>query len=185
MHDDNDYDSDHEDYDEYYDEEFTKSKTRVKKEMHALQELGEELTHLTPAQLDTFPLGDALKDAILEAPKITSNSASKRHRQFIGKLMRAAEHEEIAERLQEIKDAQHRLAQQHHVIERWRDELVKGDDKIVHAFIADYPHCDRQQFRQLVRNARGEQGNNKPPAHTRKLFKFLRDTVAAHSDDTY
>lgn len=174
-----DIDNDDYEYDEFAG--YTKSKSRVKKEMHALQELGEELTLLSPAQLDTFPLDDALKEAILEAPRITSNSASKRHRQFIGKLMRSAEYEEIEERLKEIKDSQHRLAQQHHIIERWRDELIKGDDKKVHAFIDEYPQCDRQQFRQLVRNARAEQGNNKPPAHTRKLFKFLRDTVAEHT----
>lgn len=170
-------------HDDYYDsdEEYVKSKTRVKKEMHALQALGEELTKLSRAQLDTFPLGEALKDAILESPKITSNSASKRHRQFIGKLMRDAEHEQIIARLDEIKEAQHRVAQQHHTVERWRDELVKGDDSKMQQFINDYPQCDRQQFRQLLRNARAEQGNNKPPAHTRKLFKFLRDTIAAHA----
>ncbi len=65
-----------------------KSKSQVKRELHALQELGQRLTTLKPELLDRLPITEALRRALADAPKHTANVAKKRHVQYIGKLMR-------------------------------------------------------------------------------------------------
>ena len=49
------------------------SKTQRKKEMHALQELGEALIGLSREQLRRMPIPEALLAAVLEAQRITSH----------------------------------------------------------------------------------------------------------------
>ena len=80
-------------YDDSLDGE--KSKTQVKRELHALVELGERLTTFKPDVLAKLPLTDALRKALAEAPKHTANVARKRHILFIGKLMRDQDQEAI------------------------------------------------------------------------------------------
>ncbi len=65
-----------------------KSKSQIKRELHALQDLGERLTTLQPQLLERLPLTDPLRKALLEAPKHKAHIARKRHIQYIGKLMR-------------------------------------------------------------------------------------------------
>ncbi|MDN4146585.1 ribosome biogenesis factor YjgA, partial [Pseudomonas tohonis] len=77
---------------EYLDDDFSgeKSKTQVKKELHALQDLGERLTTLKPDVLAKLPLTDALQKALLEAPRHKAHIARKRHLQYIGMRFHAA-----------------------------------------------------------------------------------------------
>ena len=166
----------HDDEFPFEDEEGEKSKTQIKKEMQALQDLGVAITKLTKEQQAKIPLEGSLRQAIEEAPKINSNSAKKRHMQFIGKLMRGADHEAIEAAYSEIMEAAHRSARQHHLLEQWRDELI-GSAEALPRFIEQYPHVDRQQLRQLCRAAQKESAQNKPPASARKLFRLVRDTL--------
>ena len=48
------------------------SKSQIKREMHALQALGEELIALSPAARAKIPLDDALKDALELADKLAN-----------------------------------------------------------------------------------------------------------------
>ena len=75
---------------EFFDDDFSgeKSKSQVKRELHALQELGERLTTFKADVLAKLPLTDALQKALAEAPKHKAHVARKRHIQYIGKLMR-------------------------------------------------------------------------------------------------
>lgn len=168
---------------EWLDDESSKSKTQVKKEMIALQDLGVKLIDLPASQLDQLPLSDKLRKAIDEAPKITQRSARKRHFQFIGKLMRDADGTAIEEAYEKIQEKQHLAARQHHQIESWRDELLSGDQGTVERFVDQFPGCQVQQLRQLVRSAQKEAADNKPPASARKLFKFVRECFQAAADD--
>ena len=72
-----------------------KSKTQVKRELHALQDLGERLAGLPAEQLDRLPLTDPLRKALAEAPKHKTHIARKRHVQYLGKLMRDQDLEAI------------------------------------------------------------------------------------------
>ncbi|WP_075187253.1 ribosome biogenesis factor YjgA [Teredinibacter haidensis] len=161
-------------YEDFDDGEFGKSKTRVKQEMQALQELGVKITELKASQQAQIPMDDKLRKAIEEAPRITHHSGRKRHMQFIGKLMRAADGEAIEQAYQKLMEKQHQSVQLHHQMERWRDRLLV-DEKALPEFIEQFPLCDRQQLRQLIRASQKERSQQKPPVSTRKLFKFIRD----------
>jgi ribosome-associated protein len=168
----------------YSDDEFRgPSKTRMKKQSDELQELAVLLTELPADQLATIPIGEDLKDAIEETKNITKNEALRRHRQFLGKLMRNSDHVAITAAYNKIKENRDRMNRLMHVIEHWRDTLIRGENAETDRFIELYPTVDRQQLRTLVRSAKGELNTQNPPAFARKLFKFLRETIAAVPDE--
>ncbi|OLF55892.1 ribosome biogenesis factor YjgA [Pseudomonas chlororaphis] len=160
-------------YDDSLDGE--KSKSQVKRELHALVDLGERLTTLKPDLLNKLPLTDALRRALADAPKHVAHIARKRHMQFIGKLMRDQDTGAILELLDQLDASTRQYNERFHGLERWRDRLIAGDDAVLEKFVADYPEADRQQLRSLVRQAQHEVAHNKPPASSRKIFKYIRE----------
>lgn len=154
------------------------SKSEKKRQMHALQAMGAEIVAMNEAQQAQVPLTPELEKAIGEARRIKSNEGLRRQMQYIGKLMRAADSNAIAEALQAQKDQQQRLARSFHLMERWRDELVDGDDNKTAEFVSRFPNVDVQQLRTLIRNARSEKSRQKPPTSARKLFKLIREQLA-------
>ncbi len=160
-------------YDDSLDGE--KSKTQVKREQHALVDLGERLTTLKADVLAKLPLTDALRKALAEAPKHTANIARKRHILFIGKLMRDQDQEAILVLLDQLDASTRQYNERFHNLERWRDRLIAGDDADLEKFVVEYPDADRQQLRSLIRQAQHEVARNKPPATSRKIFKYIRE----------
>lgn len=162
---------------EYLDDDFSgeKSKTQVKKELHALQDLGERLTTLKPDVLAKLPLTDALQKALLDAPKHKAHIAHKRHLQYIGKLMREQDIEAIVTLVDQLDASTRQYNERFHNLERWRDRLIGGDDDTLESFVVEYPETDRQHLRSLIRHAQHEAARNKPPAAARKVFKYIRD----------
>ena len=150
----------------------------MKKEMHALQELAVHLTTLNAEQLAGIPLTPDLAAAVAETKNIKKNEALRRHYQFLGRLMRSTDHEAIAAAVADIKEQQDRLARLFHVMENWRDDLIRGEQDELERFIEEFPQTDRQQLRQLVRSAKGAVGSQQASAHARKLFRFIRDVIS-------
>lgn len=152
-----------------------KSKTQIKKEMHALRDLGVAISKLPPEQQAQIPLSDTLRRTIEEAPRVKGNGAIKRHQQFIGKLMRDAEIDDIRQAYENITGKSQHAAQQQHIFEAWRDRLINEEGGALEAYIEAHPNTDRQQLRQLVRGAVLERQQGKAPTNARKLFRFIRD----------
>ncbi len=157
-------------------EELPVSKTRRKKEMHALQDLGEALIALPAGQLASLALPESLADAIAEARRITGFEAKRRQMQYIGRLMRGVDSAPIAERIAQLKNTHQRESARHHAIEQWRDRLLANDDAF-DALMQEHPGCDLQQLRTLTRNARKEQAAGRPPHAVRALFRALREAL--------
>ena len=113
-----------------YDEDFSgeKSKTQIKRELHALQDLGARLTTLKPELIAKLPITDGLRKALAEAPKHTANAAKKRHVQFIGKLMRDQDIDAILALIDQVDSSTREYNERFHNLERWRDRLIAGDD---------------------------------------------------------
>ncbi len=156
---------------------YKKSKSQRKREVEALQTLGERLVQLKPAELDKIPLSEALREAIDEAKRVTSRSALRRQRQYIGRLMRDADS-------QAIETAFNKLDQHHahhtaafHMLEAWRTRLVEQGDSALVALSDAYPSADQIRLRQLIRDARKEHANGHPPKAYRALFRYLRELM--------
>ena len=152
-----------------------KSKTQIKRELHALQDLGQRLTTIKPDLQAKLPLSDALRRALAEAPKHTAHAARKRHLQFIGKLMRDQDIEAITALIDQMDSSTREYNERFHSLERWRDRLIAEGDSALDSFVELYPEADRQHLRGLIRHAQHEAARNKPPTAARKVFKYIRE----------
>ena len=160
-----------------WDEEEGKSKSQVKREMHELQKLGEELIALSAASRARVPLDDELKDALQLADKLSNKrEALRRHIQFIGRLMRSRDLEPIEQALALLRNTNQAATRQFHKVETWRDKLL-AENEAVTEFIAEYPEIDVQQLRQLIRNAKKEQEKQQPPKYYRELFQLIKPQI--------
>ena len=72
------------------------SKSQRKREAAALQDLGEQLVKLTPAQLHRIPLPEELLATVRLTQTIAQRGGRKRQMQYIGKLMRQLDESAIA-----------------------------------------------------------------------------------------
>jgi len=149
------------------------SKTRRKREMHELQALGADLARLPESQLKSIGLPEELREALLEAKRITSHEAKRRQMQYVGRLMRGLDPEPIRARLGEIEGSSARAGAHHRRLEGWRERLL-GDDAALTEFAAEHPGADLQALRTLIRNARREADAGKPPRAYRELFRVLK-----------
>lgn len=164
-------------YDDINPNDYIKSKSQVKREMTALQKLGEQLIELNDKQLATVPVEEKLLDAILEARKMPHREARRRHLQFIGRLMRETNHEEIQAAVDKLQARSDQYVHRQHQIERFRDLLIDGDKQIFQTLVKNCPGIDVQHLKQLVRIAQKERDENLTPKSARKLFSFIREQL--------
>jgi ribosome-associated protein len=155
----------------------TTSKTKQKQAMHELQALGEALLDLPAAQLDALQLPDALLRALREAKTIAAHGAKRRQIQYIGRLMRDVDAAPIRERLALARGESAQASARHRRLEQWRARLME-DDAALTEFAQQFPRADTQILRTLIRNARREQKEAKPPRAFRELFRLLREAAA-------
>ncbi|HEY0333989.1 MAG TPA: ribosome biogenesis factor YjgA [Stenotrophomonas sp.] len=153
------------------------SRSQQRREALEVLTLGEKLVALTPAQLARLPVPESLLPHIAESKRITSHIAHKRQLAFLAKQMRREDDETleaIRDALDAHSDTARREAAAMHRLERWRDRLLDEGDEALAELLEEYPSADRQQVRQLVRNAREEKLRNKPPRAYREIFQLLR-----------
>lgn len=157
-------------------EELPPSKTKIKKQMHELRDLGKELTELGKDQLAQLDIPENLRDAIREMKNINKFGAIKRQMQYIGKLMRDVDTAPILAKLDAWKGkSQHHVAYMHQ-LERWRDRLLESDAALTELLSA-HPQADAQRLRTLIRNAQKEMEAQKPPKNYREIFQVLREII--------
>jgi ribosome-associated protein len=153
------------------------SKSQLKRDADALQKVGEELITLREDVLAGMDLPDPLAQAVHEARRIKSRGGLKRQRQYIGKLMRDIDSEAVIRQLDAIRHRHERGSIAFQKLERWRDRLVNDGADAVTAILDEHPALDAQHLNQLVRQARKEAADDKPPAAARKLFRYLREMI--------
>lgn len=153
------------------------SKSQRKKDMLALQKLGESLVQLTAEQLAAMELPENLLTAINQMKSLSANEAKRRQMQYIGKMMRHIDVETIKQALKKKELVHKKETAQFHDIEEWRTKLLTQGDEALNSFLNDYPQTDRQQLRQLIRNAQQDRRNEKNTGAEKTLFKFLRTLI--------
>ena len=154
------------------------SKSEVKRQMHARQALGKTLTELSDKQLSLMPIEDEkLLVAIRETRRITSKNALKRHMQFVGKLMREVDPEPSEAALESMRRPAREANAAFHQLEELRDEVLAAGAPGAELVVRRWPEADRQQLRQLILQHQREQQKGKPPAASRKLFRYLRELL--------
>ena len=161
------------------------SKSAVKREMTALQTLGERLVELPPARLAQIPItDDTLLEAIALAQRITARGGLRRQLQYIGKLMRRIDGEPIEQALNALDHQDSVQKARFHRLENLRDQFLNEGDAALDDILGAFPDADRQQLRQLYRQHQKATSAGKPSTAARKLFRYLRqlDEAANYSD---
>lgn len=159
------------------------SKSAVKRQMLALQQLGEALVGLSEKQLGKIPIEDErLLAVIRETRAMRSHGARRRHLQLIGKLMRSTDVEPIESALQAMDRQKQGEADAFHRLEQMRDELLANGPDGVEQVAQRWPQADRQQLRQLILQHQRDSARNKPPAASRKLFRYLKELQELYGD---
>lgn len=155
-----------------------KSKSEKKREVTALQDLGKRLLELSETQVQAIGIPQELHDALVLARTMKSHSALRRQIQYIGVLMRRADTGPIKQAIDNVDRGQKHKARAFQQLERIRDSLIEGDDTVIEEVSSSFPDADIQKLRQFVRNARKEKKEDRPPRHSRALFRYLRELSA-------
>jgi len=163
------------DPDEVYD---GPSKSHKKREVEALQALGEPLVKLPDAQFRRIELPEDLRAAVADCRKITQNGALRRQKQYIGKLMRAVDPAPIQAQIDVFNGVSATENAKLHQAEKWREKLI-ADNGALTLFLDKYPDADATHLRQLIRNARDEAARGKPPKAFREIFRVIREVMQA------
>jgi ribosome-associated protein len=155
------------------------SKSRVKREMLALQKLGEALMDLPEHELRALPLPENLREAIELARSLSKRGALYRQKQYIGRLMREVDTEAIERAVASTHERRLAEARDFHHIESWRDRILADGESAVDEFLMRHPNADRQRLRALLRQARRARVEADSRRARRTLFRYLREILAA------
>jgi ribosome-associated protein len=170
--------------DSYYeDDEDWVSKSQVKREMIALQEIGEKLIGLKARELAKFPVSQTMLDAIEESRRVKGHEAMRRHMQYVGKVMRNEDIEGIQREFDKLDPSSELFLRLQNQAERWRERLIKTKEAEAQ-WIDENQGIEIQEFRSLVRAARKEQPDdaNAPISagkNSKKLLQIIRKKLFA------
>ena len=151
------------------------NKTQIKKDMAVLFALSEEISELSATQLKYLELPENIHKALVEVSGMPHKSARKRLLKFITGQLHKIDVEPILEKLARMKNKSAHAVREHHIVERWRDMLIAEGNDALTELLNEYPHADRQQLRQLLRNAQKEAEATKPPKSSRLLYRYLKN----------
>ena len=167
------------------------TRTDLKRASTELQKLGEDLLTLRTDLMARLDLSEKLVDAVAEAKRITNFEGKRRQMQYIGKLMRGLDDEQLNAVRAALNEQLNGSAEDNlrlHQAESWRDRMV-ADDDAVGEWIAQFPGTDIQQLRSLVRQARKDAVPEKPGEAQRhgkayrEIFQLLREQLAEEPGD--
>ena len=147
--------------------------------MHELQSLGARLVEISAERLAEVDLPDDLREAVLEARRISAREARRRQLQYIGRLMREVDPAPIRAKFDEWEGKSAAHTAQHRLAEEWRERLLANEGAMTE-FAQAVPGADLQALRALLRDVRREQASGQPPRRFRELFRMIRaqlDTV--------
>ncbi len=159
------------------------NKTKIKQEMATLFTLAEELSALSTTQIKSLDLPEIIDKAVIEASKMSHTGARKRLLKYIAGQLHKIDVDPMLEKLARIKNTSAHAVREHHMAEHWRDKLIAEGNEALTEFLYEYDNADRQQLRQLMRNAQKEAELAKPPKSSRLLYRYLKDLLQNESEE--
>ena len=158
------------------------SKTDMKRESDRLQDLGEQLLTLNNSLFKKLVEAEHLSEKLVitlnDTKSITNFEGRRRQIQFIGKLMRRQEDEDIAAieaALEEQRKPSAEATLALHQAEQWRDRLIADDDALT-GWMALSPDTDVQHLRTLIRQVRKDAaGVKERPGEALRHGKAFRE----------
>jgi ribosome-associated protein len=154
------------------------SKSQKKRNMIALQSVGEELVALSADVINKMDLPDELRVAVLDAKRIpnSKHGGNKRQMQYIGRLMREVDPAPILAQLQALKAPNQKQTAQHHLAERWRERML-ADATSIAAFVREFPEADQTVLEKYLAAAKDDHAKQRPPKNFRLLYQTLHKHI--------
>ena len=150
------------------------SKSERKRRATRLQQLGRALTKLNANQLATVAMSDSLLKAIRDYQRFPSNEARRRQLQFIGKLVRAEDTDQIEKALAQLDGTSAEAQYEFHQLELWRDRLIEEPNSLTE-YLQDHPNTDRQALKHHIQRVHRAYDDQQRRTSARALFRFMRD----------
>jgi ribosome-associated protein len=125
-------------------------RSRRRREVTETGRYGAQLVELTGPQLDRLDLQERLREAVDLGRTITSHIARRRQLAHIDSIIRMLDEADVDALGEALRD----LPTERSAVEEWLERLLEGGDTELEALVQRYPDADRQQLRQLMRNAR-------------------------------
>ena len=164
-----------------FEEEYERpSKSQRKREMIALQKVGEQLVNESSDRIKRVSMPENLREAIFECQRIKNHEGRRRQLQFIGKIMRSLDEKTLSiisqtiESWEGLSKADTALM---HALENQREKLLAQETALTE-FLHKYPQTNVQQLRTLIRNAKKERAENKPPKAYREIYRLLKQIMS-------
>lgn len=157
------------------------SKSQRKRDMHALQELGEELVALQPARLRSLALPESLLEAIEQAQRISSREGRRRQLQLIGKLMRQVDADPIRDALAVDGNRHRQEVALMHSAEHWREQLLAESDALARFRQRHPTAAQAADWPALIAGARAEHAAGQPSRRYRELYRALHAALLAEA----
>ena len=159
------------------DQEFI-SKSALKREAESFLELAEKLLQLPKKQLAEIPMEAILRDAIDLARRLDNHNARNRQMRYIARLLREGEYQGIEAALSSFRQQSQLFRKQIALAEQWSRQLLEGDEQLLEEVLTGYPSLDRQQLRQLIRQAKKDREIEKQSSPAgKKLFDCLQQAL--------
>lgn len=158
------------------------NKTRIKKEIASLFELGETMSQLSDTHLISLELPENIHKAVCEVAGMPHKGARKRLLKYIAAQLHKLDIAPIQEQLARIQNTSAHAVREHHIVEQWRDKLVHEGNNALTELYDEKPTADLQQIRHLLRNIKKETETNKPPKSSRILYRYLKTLFQFDSD---
>ncbi|MBB5141984.1 ribosome biogenesis factor YjgA [Desulfovibrio intestinalis] len=191
--------------DENGDQDFSPpSRSAKKRESLALQAMGEELSRLSPQEVQALDLPPDLAEALALYARLRDHEGRRRQMQFIGRLMREADTAPIRAALDQRKETSAAATAALHRAEQWRERLLEAPEAELDDLLRSLPRpgatdsnaeADTDQteekprqgkkapstddLRKLVLQARKEVVDKASPHARRALFRALHSLLTA------
>jgi len=132
------------------------------------------LAELSPKQLEELAPPQNLLTALTDYQRITSNSARRRQRGYIGGLLRdmGEDADTLRQRHAALTEHDANAKRQHHALEDWRERLLAADSALTE-FLDEFPGASAQELRVLIRRARSAKNEQQRKIAERVLYRKL------------
>lgn len=151
------------------------NKTQLKREIAERSDLIDRMTHLSDSELKRLGLDDETIDAVGAVRALPASGARNRQLKYCTKQLATTDMSAVKTYLDDRHSQQLAVNQKFHHLEQWRERLIEEGDGALGAALSVWPQIDRQQMRQLIRDAQRERSSGKPAGAAKKLFRHLRE----------
>lgn len=155
------------------------SKSQRKRDAHKLQELGTRLTACSESQLRTLQLPEKTIAAFAEFNRLpNSHGARRRQLQFIGKLMRKFDYEQLSAALENLEKSTSPKPKPIPESKQWVADILQNGDQPINTLVDTCPQLERQKLRQYYRDYHAAEGESQARIRAKMqnyITPFLRE----------